>query len=428
MLPDGGFESEDVVQEILAEGHFFEVAYEIDNSEYRVFAVYDEITRPSAKPLHGPPVFRFQNVATTDQFRVKLPDLVDVRSVSLDDVPSPLQGDALSAAHDVYTDQPESLPLADVRQALEAALTDDFEAEEAYSLARTTLANHDDALSELGSLLFQLLEREFSLEGHRVLEQVAVLGRENPEAVAPHVNSLAQLVTTETYALGASKALATLAESEPSSVLDAVPALATTAESNDGKTRKWAVYAFSRISDEYPEELFPAVNVLVEGIQADDENLQTNALSALGRIAGSYPDAAVSIAEDLGELLDSEESQVRMNATGLLADIAQKHPEAVIEHAPGLAARLTDDETEARVNATIALNQAGEADPDAIRGQKERLVAALDDEHPDVRANACTLIGNAEVAVSEDKLRNLRDNDPDETVREQAGWAVSRLS
>lgn len=260
-------------------------------------------------------------------------------------------------------------------------LADDFEAEEAYSLASTALAQYDEALSELGLVLFRVLEQEKHLEGYRVLVQVAQLGRENPETVAPYVDNLAQLVTTETYALGASKALATLAEADPSSVLDAVPALATAAESKGGKTRKWAVYPFSCLSDDYPEELFPAINVLVEGIQADDENLQTNALSALGRIAGSYPDAAVTIADDLGELLDSEESQVRTNATGLLADIAQKHPEAVVEHAPGLAARLTDDETDARVNATIALNHAGEADPGAVRAQEDRLVAALDDEH-----------------------------------------------
>jgi len=45
-----------------------------------------------------------------------------------------------------------------------------------------------------------------------------------------------------------------------------------------------------------------------------------------------------------------------------------------------------------------------------------------------VRANACALVANSEAPVSIEKLRELRDSDPDETVRDRAEWAVSRIS
>jgi HEAT repeat protein len=115
-------------------------------------------------------------------------------------------------------------------------------------------------------------------------------------------------------------------------------------------------------------------------------------------------------------------------AVGLLGDLAQEHPGVVIEYADRIAARLEDDNIQARVNASIALQRAGEADPAAIRAQQDRLAAALEDPSPEVRANVCTLIGNANVSVPIEMLEEVKENDLDETVRERAGWAISRLS
>jgi HEAT repeat protein len=54
--------------------------------------------------------------------------------------------------------------------------------------------------------------------------------------------------------------------------------------------------------------------------------------------------------------------------------------------------------------------------------------AALDDSSSTVRENACAIAGNAEAPVSVEKLRKLRESDPEESIRERAAWAISRLS
>ena len=62
-----------------------------------------------------------------------------------------------------------------------------------------------------------------------------------------------------------------------------------------------------------------------------------------------------------------------------------------------------------------------------MKAEHEHLEAALDDTDPAVHANACTLIGNAHAPVAVDRLRNLRESDPDERVRDQAAWSIKRL-
>lgn len=352
VFPDGGFETEADVRATLEDGVLFEVAHRTDGDERRVVGVHDEITRPSAKPLDGPPVFRFRNAASGDRFRVELPALVEVSPRSFDDLAEPIRGNAASVVAE-------------------------------------TLDNPQETLT---------------------------------------VPVLVELLETDAHAATAARLLTARAESDPADALEAVPALASVAAEDDEEVREWAIYAFTQIGREYPEELLPAIDVLVDAIATDDETLQKNALSALGQVTGSYPDVSVTLVGDLVELLDSDDQAIRGNAVGLLGDIAQERPDVVVEHAGALAERLSDPSEEVRTNASIALNRAGEADPAAIRTQGDALVAALANETPAVRANACTLIGNAEPAIPVERLRDLRKNDPDEQVRDQASWALDRLS
>jgi HEAT repeat protein len=112
----------------------------------------------------------------------------------------------------------------------------------------------------------------------------------------------------------------------------------------------------------------------------------------------------------------------------LLTDIAQEHPEPVINHVTAIAQRLTDELADVRQKAAMTLLRAGGADPAAVEAEHDYLAAALDDSDPAVRVNACTLVGNAHAPVSTDRLRELRNEDPDERVRDQAAWALNRLS
>lgn len=430
VAPDGGFESEAAVRDRLAEGYAFELTYESDGEEQIQLVTHEGFDRPAAKPIGGSPAFRFASIGSGQTITLRLPEVVSLYTVSVADLAGSLREDLVrSMAEDVSSD-PESVPLDDVEETLQLAVEEDLDPQLAQNLAWQTFQGkgHKDAFGVLAEPLFPLLHQSNSVPGEMLFRELNSYTATRPAAVEPYVPELRSLLTETAYEAGPASCLATLAEDDPGAILDTVPALATVAASDNDGARKWAIYAFSKLAGEYPEELFPALNVLVAAIDDDDENVRTNALSALGQVTGLYPDAATAVIDDLVELIDSENPTVRGNAIGLLADIAQEHPEPVIDHATAIAQRLTDELADVRQNAAMTLLRAGGADPAAVEAEHDYLAVALDDSDPAVRANACTLVGNAHAPVSTDRLRELRDEDPDERVRDQAAWALDRLS
>jgi HEAT repeat protein len=396
-LMAGGFDSEDTVETILDNGYIFEIAYREGSEEQRVIGYHDEIKRPSAKPLNGPPVFRFRPIVGGSPFTLRLPSLRELHPISLDKLGDQMWDSAIAELVDTADENAEQIPLEDVESVLDAVRNQKVEAANGLEFTAMIFGEREDVRETVADDLVALLMDRIDL----------LTDQESAEQIA--------------------KSVAIVSEFTPTRVLDAVPAMASAADSATDETRRWLVYAFSNIADAHPEELLPAVEILADSIEGSDENVRTNALSALGKIVQSYPDAAGDIADSLGELLASDDAMVRANAAGLLADIAQSNPEAVIEFVPGLAEALTAEDEETKVNASITLLRAGEVNPEAIRDEHEYLTAALSDSNPTVRANACTLIGNADAPVPVDQLRELED-DPDERVREQAVWALDRIS
>lgn len=425
---DGGHESEEAVRDVLDRGWLFELTYQVDGDERTFLVTHREPDRPSMKPLKGPPTFYFDTLAGGQTHKVRLPEIVDVTPASAEHVPSPLSTQTLSAMRDVVEEDPESVSLTEIEETITTVGDDEAEVTEALHLARITLQEREEAIEELGDSFLSLLEKSESAVGRAVLKRFITQAQDSPETITPLTSQIASLAAVSPYEEGAVRCLVVLADADPTYALDAVPALATAAESNDTETRQWAIYALTLIADEHPEELLPAVGVLTDAIRTTDDSTRANALSALGKITSSFPDAAEPIAEHVAELLDADKELVRSNAVGLLGDIARQHPDVVIEFAGPIADCLDDSNLDARVNASITLLTAGEADPDAVRVQHERLEGALDDPDPTVRANACTLIGNAHAQVAVEKLQELQETDPDDDVREQAAWALSRLS
>ncbi|WP_226008338.1 HEAT repeat domain-containing protein [Natrinema salinisoli] len=393
----GGFESEATVESILDEGCLFEIAYQDDTKEQRVSGYHDEITRPSAKPLNGPSVFRFQPIGEESPITIRLPDLRELHPISLEQLPDSIWDPAISELVTIVDENPEQIPLGDVEAVLEAVQNDEVEAVPALMFIATVFGERKDIREAVADKLETMLLARLDL----------LTDKEQAEEIA--------------------KCFGIMAEVAPERVLDALPAMVSTADSATLETRQWLLYAFSNVAEAYPEELLPAVETLIECIEVSDENLRTNALSTLGKIAHAYPDAASDITDSLGELLTSDDALVRANAAGLLGDISQSNPESVIQLAPELIESLTAEDEETRVHASIALLRAGEANLDAVRDEHEQLAAALSDSNSTVRANVCTLIGNADVPVPDDQLRLLKD-DPDKRVREQAAWALGRIS
>ena len=416
------------VRNIVGKGYMFELEYEECGSEQRVLVTYGGKVRPAAKPVNSPPAFRFQSITQSNTYTISLPDLESLYPVSIAHLPDPMHEFAISAMVSAAKDDPSRVPLSDAIEALEIARTGSVDLNEGLALALILLRNQEGALNMLGPHLFPALEQSDTAVGRLVLEEIEEIAVADPLAIEPYVTEIGALSTSDAYAWRAARCLATLAQSNPTAVLDAVPTLMITFDSDDDQARQWTIYTFSIIAKEYPEELFPALDVLIDAIQTGDDTTRMNALSAVGRIANGYPDAATTIVEDLASLVRVDDPQVRANAVGLLGDIAQEHPQDVIEYGDILAGRLTDPDTDVRHNASITLVRAGEADPESIRSEYEQLEAALTDSNPEVRRNACALIGNTAAPVSMQLLRELETDDPDDEVRQRAEWAVKQLT
>jgi len=393
----GGFESKITVKNILDDGYLFEISYRDSNEKQRVVGYHKKVTRPSAIPLNGPPVFRFQPIVGKSPTTIRLPALRELRPISLEQLPESIWNRAISELVTLADEHGEQIPLDDVQLVVERIQKDQINAIPALTFITLVFGKREDIRESVADELEAMLLARLDLLTHK-----------------QHAEEI-------------SKCLGITSEVAPERVLDAVPAMASAADLAATETRQWLIYAFSNIAETFPEELLPAVQTLIECIEESDENLRTNALSTLGQIAHAYPDAARNITDSVGDLLTSDNAMIRANAAGLLGDIAQSNPEPVIQLAPELAESLTAEDEETRVNASIALLQAGEASPEAVRDEHEQLATALTDSNPFVRANACTLIGNADAPVLADQLQQLKD-DPNERVREQAAWALRRIS
>jgi hypothetical protein len=428
-LRKASFASEEAVRERLADGYVFRLTSSEDSDTQSWLVTHQGFDRPAAKPLDGPPAFRFAPLADDQPITVRLPDIQALEPVSIAALNPSRQESVVTALISDLSSNPDTISLATIEETLQCALDGDVDPTRAGHVARTTIQTRDDeeTLEALAEPLFALLEHADPPVGPLLCQALRTYTETNPATVEPYVPELRSLLTEAASPAGPASCLATLAGDRPNAVLDAVPALATVATGDDQEARKWAVYAFSKVASSHPEALFPALDVLVDASTAGDENLRTNALSALGKVTGLYPDAALTVLEDLVELLDSDHPSVRGNAVGLLGDIAQEHPDRVINYAPAIARCLTDESEDVRQNAALTLIRAGGADPAAVKAEHELLEAALDDSDPDVRANACTLVGNAHAPVSTDRLQELRDDDPDARVQEQAAWALNRL-
>lgn len=428
--PDGGFTSEEEMQDILVDGYVFELTYR-EEGELKTFLVtHVEPHRPSMTPLRGPPTFWFDPVGSESQFSVRLPNIVALRPVPYDT----LAGSATDAAFAAVTEQLQEDPTAVDGDTLETLLTEvttesfAVNPDTALSMAMLCLQHREDVSELTVEAMIELLD-DCSVETRdQALKALCKEATENPALLEPYVVEVATYVGTESPAQQpATRCVMEVAEAFPEAAVDAVPALEAAANADDTATNSFAVYALSMVAGSYPEAVMPAIGVLVEAIRVEDEMVQTNALAALGKIASNYPDAAEPIVDEVVGLLADDAKRVRNNAVGLLGNLAQEHPAVVIEHADQIAARLDDQNIQARVNAALALQRAGEAVPSAIREQQDHIERALHDASPEVRANACLLVGNAEIPIDVDTLRELKENDLDERVQERASWAIAQL-
>lgn len=381
----------------LSQGSLFELTWHEDGSTRTALVVKIPFERPSAKPLQGPTVFRFDPIGIGDPFRVAIPDIEAAHPIDLASLPPAMIANAAESLKVLAEIDVAQISIEDVR-----VLINEAESEET---SRVTV-----------EIAAEVLEAEEHPPDSLVEPLTELLAREG----------LTGAWDDAEFARPATRCLVYLAD-DPPAVFDLVPHLAIAAELEDRPTRRAVLYILSRLASEYPEEVLPLLDVLVDGIANDDENCQQNALSALGRIVQSYPDAAEPIADEVAQLFDSNDPRVRGNAVGLFGDLSVEHQAIAMRYGPELLGLLEDEAANVRRHASIALLRAGEADPDVFRSHAGILEDALADDVTEVRRNVCSIVGNEKLEVDVERLEQLARHDPDEVVRERAGWAVDRL-
>ena len=424
--PDGGY-TPAAVEETRENGLLFELTTPDRGTE--IVAREPEPRRPAAKPLTDEPLAWFRSMAG-DRFYVRVDEITSLEPVDAEELPDPMVATGMAGlAAVLQAGDGGTGDLQVIDWSLMHSHGSETRREPAIELAWAAHERFDPLPVRLSCELVDLLEEAgIQRVDPTLLQELAAEDRDD-DVLTDHGAALARLATVACTRLArhAANSLSTVAETDPSAVLDGVPVVATAAESDDRFVRRHAVYTCSKVAAEYPAHVAPARPQLVAAMRSRDDNLRTNATTALGRIAANYPDAVSDVVEDVAALLEGERAMVRANAVGLLGDVAQTRQDAVAPHLPEMARLLEDEDEQTRINASIALVRAGEADPAAVYEAGDRIEAALEDEAHEVRANACTLAANAGIEVPADRLRTLAEEDPTERVQEMAGWALQRL-
>ena len=426
--PDGGY-SVNEVKSIASEAQLFKLRRRVGDSTPLDLVRYAGYSRPAAQPFTGHGFF-FEKASADEELSVRLDNIAEFVPLNWETIPMEYEYIEYQAAATLTANDPASADPATIKSMMEKAPTISKSGVNPTSLnlSAVTLDHLPQVGLDIVDHIFQLLEEVESPRGRSVFEKVAGIAEESPEICDSHVDTLSQFVTNSSYYESeATKCLMVIAEEEPALVLDAIPALETAVTDGQETAQSNAVYTLSTIASEFPSQVYPTRAALIDVLEGETESIQTNAVATLGKIASKYPDGADSIVQDVVPLLDADSKRARNNAVGLLADLGETYPEHVIEYTEEIAERLNDRHIQTRINASIALLNGGGANPGAIRNVQGKIIDALDDASPEVRANACTLVGNAEIEVDEDRLRKLSKNDLNDRVREQASWARSQL-
>ena len=120
-------------------------------------------------------------------------------------------------------------------------------------------------------------------------------------------------------------------------------------------------------------------------------------------------------------------AELDANAAGLLADLADEYPTDVRSVVPKGIEPLDDDDEKYRYNATSILARVAKAYPEDAEAAIDPLIKALDDDFSWTRSNACWALGYLEAEQVLERLRELKQDDPENEVRDAAEFAVHEI-
>lgn len=261
------------------------------------------------------------------------------------------------------------------------------------------------------------------------LEALAALAEAHPQGVTPATDAVIAFLDPTVDARlypDAVGFVAAVIEHDPAPVIDAAPRLAVVLQ-EDTEAGSQALVALKRIAEEYPDAVVPAAADLQAYVEDSDAGQRVGALAVLGTITKEYPDIAESMIPTAVDLLEADPDRLRANAAALFADLADEYPDQVRPAVPTVVGLLADADGKARYNATSILARVAKEHPEDVEQAIDPLIDALDEEFPPARANACWALGHLEADRALERLEALAESDPDESVRDAAGYAADEI-
>jgi HEAT repeat protein len=295
-------------------------------------------------------------------------------------------------------------------------------------LARLTETNPSAGLATVPALTSELQVSDRAVQAE-ILTILSHLAQEHPEEVTSAAANVIEFLTLETepeILADAINIVAAIADSNPGTVVDAVPKLAALLQ--DGSPADaTAITAIQRVAEAYSDAVAPITPQLIAYLDGSDETHRIGALAVLGTLSKDYPNVAEETIPTAIELLDAGHYKLRANAAGLLADLADEYPDQVKPVVPQAIELLEDPDEKARYNATSILARVAKADPDAVEPAINPLIDALDEDLAYTRSNACWALGYLKANDAVDRLREVEETDSNEEVRHAASVAIDEI-
>lgn len=312
-------------------------------------------------------------------------------------------------------DDPEPLPRINATQAL------------------SELAPHRPKAVATGrSSLGSLLDSDFPNVRIHSARCLAAIAREEPSEVTPLVSDLVACATD-------TAAITPLESGGPNGTDDGDPAQlpvvterATAAREQAVLVQTLAAKALTSVARQRPEAVPFDRRYL--GILSADAPLpvRRGAVAALEAVAGTNPEQARPAIEPLADLLIEDRDEILQGRAAMaLAYLADSYftetTAAVRPGASTLRSLLTADDLEVLSGVVGLLTYFAERYPDDIADATPALQSLLTSDVPSIRARAAFTLGFVGNTPEHDALRDVRETDPTEEVREAAVAAIQTI-
>jgi HEAT repeat protein len=249
----------------------------------------------------------------------------------------------------------------------------------------------------------------------------ALLEQDDPDEAVRYLERLEMAPVEDRKT--AVRTLRDLAEDSPSILTPVRSALTALLEDPERSVRLTTAKLFVTLAESNPDTVVPAVPALADRLADETEfyYVRARAAEALGYVALEHPDVIGSpdILAELRVGLSFDDPEVKEKLAKALEHVALGDPERLRHQVSTLAAHLGDDEELVRYHIVSALVAVGTESPDRLTAAQDALVARLDDENEHVRGRAAEALGLLARASGDIHLPSEADQ-PDHTTEDTA--------